>query len=838
MASTRNLLTAPLNNYKPIVWQGQPVYATYSRLQTYLRIKLGEQFAALLAQPNTQGGSHQDITWVSDKIGRNAVPLASLPETEQASYKSLLDSRLGTLLHYAQSLQQSNNLEERNWGELIEHAFTIPDYNHVFVENDQLVLVAWGFTVADAKQESVFSKNLNRGQTPLPIVADEIPVPIPAQTAPIEQPVEAPPPPPLPPPEMPEPPFVTAAPPLPPRRAWNWGWLKWLLGALLLLLLILLLSMLFRHCGCLKMAILPKHPGVIIPIDDRQVISDPDSIRMIVSNRLNIALIGKNNDISAFAAAFKQVYPSNEYQIIYYDTLTFRLQIQIPDDARENLIAEIPLKLPAFEMLVWHESLFQSHRIPSDPSFQNPDNSWYFEAIGAYGAWESGYGDAKIVIAVIDDGLDIDHPEFQGKIFKPWNVCTHSDNIMANADRQHGTHVAGIATSINDNNKGLAGIAPACRLMPIMVVDANGMISSTAIIDAILYAINQGANVINLSLGMKLSDVVGTYPLRVQQDIISHNYKSEEVFWDRIYKMANDRNITLVMAGGNQNILVGIDPMQRSPLTIKVSALDPQFEKANFSNFGAYSTISAPGVHIFSSIPGDKYAFMDGTSMAAPIVTGGVALIKSRQPNITNSKLIELLQRSGKPINTRDGGCRVGNLIQLDRALAGEMDEAQTSPPNEACTDIKWRIDSLLREIEYLRGLCPEMDFGQDTMRMPVNGDLGSTSGRWRSTTPLHNTGGELITIYFDISASGEGLLTLVEPDQTQCIAELHISYSNPVLAFDQIEPAACANKVEQYNAYYYTCQADANGLASCVAQNKKIKANRIAFKLIKVNNH
>jgi hypothetical protein len=831
-----HLLTAQLQRYKPIVWQGQPVYHTYSRLQTYLRIKMGEEYAALLAQPHSQGGSHQDISWLSDKLTRNAVPLSTLSEPAFSSYKALLDTKIGALHQFSGTLLRSDLLEDRNWGELIQLAFTIPDFSHLFVENDQIVLAAWGFNFADAKQDSLFSKNLDRGLNPLPIEAAAIPVAIPVQPPPIEQPLEVPPE--QPPPEVPEPTFFAPPPPLPPRRGWNWNWnwLKWLLGALLLLLLLLLLSLLFKRCGCLKMSILPKYPGVIIPIDERKVILDPDSIRTIVSNRLNIALIGKNKDIPAFTAAFKQAYPSDEYRIIYYDTLTFRLQIQIPDDARENLIGEIPLKLPAFEMLVWHESLFQSHRIPGDPGFQNPDNSWYFEAVQAYSAWESTYGDAKMVIAVIDDGLDTEHPEFKGKIFKPWNVCTHSTNVMAGTDRQHGTHVAGIATALNDNSHGVAGIAPSCQLMPIMVVDDNGMISSTAIIDAILYAINQGANVINLSLGMKMSQEVGTYPLRVQQDIIAHNYKSEEAFWDRIYKMANERNVTIVMAGGNQNVLIGIDPMQRSPLTIKVSAVDPQLKKASFSNFGAYSTISAPGVHIFSSVPGGKFDYLDGTSMATPIVTGGVALIKSRQPNITNLQLIELLQRSGKPINLPGDGAGVGNLLQLERALTGQIDQNQT-PPNEACNDIKWRIDSLLREIEYLRGRCPDLGFEQDTMRMPINGDLGSTSGRWRSTSPLHNDSGELITIYFDIGDNGNGLLTLVEPDQTQCTAELNIRYSASVLAFDQLEPASCINKIEKYTPYYYTCQADASGLASCVAQNKKIKANRVEFKLIKVKN-
>lgn len=970
MAAFINILSAPFDRYRAIHWYGQPVYSIYPRLRSFLAIHLGENYAGLLAQPKLQEAAQDParINWLTDKVTNRAQSIASMDDTAEGKARELLEDKVFTVLDYAANLMESENSEDNKWGQLITKAFSIPDYHHVFVENDTVVLAGWGFELMPPVQDNLFSKYHRRARAfdkpdglrdnpPLksstkPPTPEDLPdqqdLPLddifdfaprdehetqkpegepeeidnqnpppdgpqdgltdddPVQPEPTDEMRPAPQPgidgdeqgdkldqdqpatddgaadalqpgndlPPFDPdpnkdqdpaqnePTEPDkdggdsrasdpehdadpdaaqgsdPSAVGNAPTQPPVTTFFFGLgLKWFLfWSLILLIVVILFLLLFRNCGGGggngPQPVLPTEPGVIVPIDSNYVVKDPDSVRTIVSNRLNIALTGPNKNIQAFASAFKKAYPDGSYQIIYYDTLTFRLQVQVPDSLREFLIADIPEKLKEFNMLVWHESLFERYKTPNDPGFGDAEKDWYIKKVKATGAWETTYGKAELVVAVIDDGFDLSHPELQGKVYKPWNVCERTTDVMTNPNSIHGSHVAGTAIGARDNNNGTCGIAPDCKFMPIQVGDRNGMITSTAIIDAILYAIHQGASVINLSLGMSVGDIVKTYPLNIQQDIIANSFKGEAVFWDQVFELADSKNVTLVLAGGNQGILIGIDPMQRNPLGIKVSATDINNNRANFSNFGPYSTISAPGAHIYNSLPGNRFGYLDGTSMAAPIVTGGVALIKSMNPDISNKDLIKLIQTTGLPFGA--SGKKVGNLLQLDKALKSAPNDTGEGEEEPECPDILKKIDSLKAEIERLKELCPDGMGAVDTMKMPMGDDLSFCAGRWRSTTYIHNNDGEQVTIYFDFDPDGSGKLTLLEPNKTQCTADLAFSMKSNILNITQRDRAVCNPPPKAYNAYQFSCQPDENGFAACVAQNKTIKANRFSFKLVK----
>jgi subtilisin family serine protease len=157
-------------------------------------------------------------------------------------------------------------------------------------------------------------------------------------------------------------------------------------------------------------------------------------------------------------------------------------------------------------------------------------------------------------------------------------------------------------------------------------------------------------SVINLSLGMAI-DPNADLPEEKQEEYINFYGKDEESFWDELFKYADKKNITCVIAAGNNNILTGFDPFQRSKYTIKVGAVDQRFKKAEFSNFGNYTNIYAPGVHIYSAKPNRGFEFLDGTSMATPIVAGSIALLKSKNRNITNEKIIRKLISTSRIVN-------------------------------------------------------------------------------------------------------------------------------------------------------------------------------------------
>jgi subtilisin family serine protease len=376
------------------------------------------------------------------------------------------------------------------------------------------------------------------------------------------------------------------------------------------------------------------------------------------------------------AKDFKTKYPDDKYKVVYYDDVVKRMQIEIPREERERMKQIMPSQFaPEYDLFVFDEALFEGSYTPSDPDFSDQNKAWYLNAIKAPRAWDITRGSEKITVAIVDNGFNLSHPELSSKVVKPYNVREHSNKIFPQ-EMDHGTHVAGTALAIADNGKGLCGIAPNCKFMPIQVADRRGIMTTTSVLDGILYALYQGADVINVSLGGKFTSL-SQFPESVQQDLIHNHFKEEERLWLEVMRIAATHNSTIVLAAGNDNVLAGIDALQRPELFITVSATDKNnrnFSKADFSNYGQFSTVSAPGVDIYNCIGKNGYASFNGTSMAAPIVTGAVALMKSLDNTITNRQIICILQGTG--LETQGN---IGKLIQLDKALekvkaGGEID--------------------------------------------------------------------------------------------------------------------------------------------------------------------
>ena len=389
---------------------------------------------------------------------------------------------------------------------------------------------------------------------------------------------------------------------------------------------------------------LPKQVGQIKPIDTSKIINDSLNQRRIVSNLVNIAIKNTTNSIARFASELKEKYPSDEYKIVYIDSVINRLQVELPEKERVNFKTEVKTKLNQYKLLVWDETLFDNVKSFNDPKLSDNNTNWYLKTIHIEKAWNQTTGNKNIIIAIIDNGFDLNHPELKDKSVKPYNVIDKSTNVSPSKEN-HGTHVSSTIIANGDNNQGLVGICPNCSFMPIKVEDQTGMMSNTYIIDAILYAIKNKADVVNLSLGMQIPMGLNI-PLQEQKDYINSSAKDEEEFWDDLFNYANDKNVTCVLAAGNSNIMTGVDPFQRSKNTIKVGAIDKNHTKANFSNFGASTTIYAPGTNIYGAKPGNSYEVLQGTSMAAPIVSGFIGLLKSINKNLTNQQIMSIISRN------------------------------------------------------------------------------------------------------------------------------------------------------------------------------------------------
>lgn len=411
---------------------------------------------------------------------------------------------------------------------------------------------------------------------------------------------------------------------------------------------------------------LPEYPNKPIPIDDGDIIDDEEGNRRIIANRLNVLLDDDALTINQFAADFKAVYAGDQYQIIYADPIIKRLQLQIPADERVQIKNELVQRLPeqytTNNVFVWDEALMTSSIVPNDSRI---GECWYHNAIKTYAAWDITMGNEDIIVAIVDDGINLKHNEFRNKIVKPYNVFTKSDDVRE-SDVGHGTHVAGLAIASANNQSGIAGVAPNCKLMPIQVFDRDGYCSTMSVLDGVLYAVYNGADVVNLSLGMMIN---AQLPSAAQQELINSYFKEEERVWKKVFSIANRNNTAIIIAAGNENLMAGIEPMHRSQDVIVVAAVgedhNPLHTKANFSNYGSYTDVSAPGVDILSTMGNGKYETMSGTSMAAPIVAGAVALIKSVNRPLSTAQIRTILQETGIEVNGN-----IGKLIQLDKALA------------------------------------------------------------------------------------------------------------------------------------------------------------------------
>ncbi len=403
------------------------------------------------------------------------------------------------------------------------------------------------------------------------------------------------------------------------------------------------------------------------------IITDPDipGNPQIIPNRLNIFFDDANADMQKWYDEFKKLYPGEEYKLNGYDPNVPMLQIEIPEAERVKIREALPKQITSVAFFVVDETLIaQGGKFGL---FAKSSKGWHLGAVHAQNAWKYTKGNEDIVIAIVDDGIDAGHPIFKGRIYNAYNVFTQDRRLSVGEG--HGTHVAGLAAGNLDNlSGGAAGIAPNCKIMPVQVFD-NEYCTFSSLASGIMYAIHKGANVINVSIGMSLPGL-SSYPLDKQKEMAHMYFRNEEKVYNHIFEVAKSKNVIIVFAAGNDNIVTEILPECRSANTINVSAVTSELKSTSFTNYEVGSTISAPGEAIYSSFPKSKYKSLDGTSMAAPIVTGAVALMLSIDRNVTVDEIIKIFQETGQ---RTDG--RVPPMILIDRALEKLMGiESPTDP--------------------------------------------------------------------------------------------------------------------------------------------------------------
>ncbi|MBN1168650.1 peptidase S8 [Candidatus Woesebacteria bacterium] len=339
-----------------------------------------------------------------------------------------------------------------------------------------------------------------------------------------------------------------------------------------------------------------------------------------------------NDDNGRIVIKFKSLVPGyfrNRMLSAYELQLDEKLKlpntyiIKVPGSKAEGFIDRLKGKFIVDYVEKDHQA--ESLYVPNDPLFEQ---QWSLDTIDAPEAWDVSGGSSDVDIAIVDSGVDASHPDLSGKVVVSVDCtlsgCPQTTYVNGN---DHATHVAGIAASSINNSLGVAGVAGGADLMSVRVLDEDGAGYYSWIANGIVWATDNGAEVINLSLGGRFS----SFTLR----------NAIEYAWDN--------GVIVVAAAGNDGRYTYTYPAYYSDV-IAVAATDESDEKAYFSNYGSWVDIAAPGVDIVSTDGGD-YIQRSGTSMAAPHVSGVAALIISNNPSWDNSEVREKLEESADEVS-------------------------------------------------------------------------------------------------------------------------------------------------------------------------------------------
>lgn len=312
--------------------------------------------------------------------------------------------------------------------------------------------------------------------------------------------------------------------------------------------------------------------------------------------------------------------------------------------------------------------LAQGLLTPSDTTYPS---QWHLPKIAAPQGWDLSTGAAGVPIAIIDSGIDADHPDLAAKLLPGYNFLngtTVTDDLFG-----HGTAVAGSAGAIGNNALGVAGVAWDNPLMPMVVLDTSNYATYANIASAIIRAVDQGAKVLNISIG-------GSSPSITLQSAVNYAWSKGAVI---VSSAANYSVSTPYYPAACENVLA-------------ISATDRYDALSSFSNFGSWIDLAAPGSTIYTTNRGGGYGAWNGTSFSSPIVAGLAGLIWSVNPALTNAEVVDILKRGADDLGTAGfdpsfgfGRINAYNSLQLAQSFAPAPDlsvptVALTSPGDGA----------------------------------------------------------------------------------------------------------------------------------------------------------
>jgi thermitase len=299
---------------------------------------------------------------------------------------------------------------------------------------------------------------------------------------------------------------------------------------------------------------------------------------------------------------------------------------------------------------------------PNDTYFSS--KQWDKVSMNAPGAWDHGWGDTTVSLAIIDMGVSYTHPDLAGRFgaVKGYDILNNdADPINAGTSEWHATHCAGIAAATINNGAGIAGMAN-CRLYSVRFTSATGGGTNTKLANSIIWCLQNGVWVISLS-------------------VESPNYSPTVDYYTQT---AWNYGRLLFAATGNDGQELLCYPAADTGV-IAIGGMNQSGGRLYYSNYGSHIKFVAPGEAIYSTYPGNTYSSQQGTSMACPQAAGGAALVWAMKPSRTNAEIKDILVATAVDISpsgwdkyTGYGKMNLGAAVDLAIAVEENQTQKQT----------------------------------------------------------------------------------------------------------------------------------------------------------------